>query len=604
MQRTTSSPSLLPVYEGKLLDTDFEVRKSELSIPKVNFRRKKTGEYSSRNSIDYRASSNNILSARADSSFQASEAAGITARGTFNEVVPSMKSTLSLKKTLPKLYTEGIHNNIRERKENLKGLYDVLYKRMLKAHGINVEREELKQVMTRSKPIFDNTYSVKYLGVIDGNNIGVSTQRIPFEKISKSELKSLKHSPRGDKQAVPPEKRRRRRKNLMQRHSMNPLPTTTVPDPKTRAASPALQWKDLEKYLASKSDLSPEEIENLHAEVQSKPAISSQEVHTHTLEDESLLKPRLQEPPPEFNSLLPVPEKPLLNFKMMSISEYRRSRRTSAETLGAAGSITERNEVNLFPSNQESSQFKLVPSASEPYIVEEQPTNPDLKRFQRTYLATNFFLPHKMQTLKKKQLKAKENHLSTFKKAPEIPQPQQSTLEDETKDMMMVNSNSPLSKTKPKTKSVEPQKRKEYIDELSVQEKFRTHEVKVLMAKKRGYSYAKLLGSVNSQEKPEDILFENTKKVVRLKQIREERRKAHKQEEMQKKNIIAIINGYLPTPEVVDDSGELSPLKKNICVKVLEPTGNPMYNMFTRIRERINEIPEEEKLSNYMKGAC
>ena len=54
-------------------------------------------------------------------------------------------------KPLPKLYTESLQKNVSEKFAKFKEKFGVLYKYMLKAHGINVEKEDLKDVIRKSR---------------------------------------------------------------------------------------------------------------------------------------------------------------------------------------------------------------------------------------------------------------------------------------------------------------------------------------------------------------------------------------------------------------------------------------------------------------------
>ena len=92
--------------------------------------------------------------------------------------------------------------------------------------------------------------------------------------------------------------------------------------------------------------------------------------------------------------------------------------------------------------------------------------------------------------MRKKRQKASEEYISCYKN---IQSNQHEADEPDYKQDLMV-------RVKRKVVNADPRMKRDYIDELNIPEKFRTHEVKTLMSNKTNYSYSMLLSTVYSKE--------------------------------------------------------------------------------------------------------
>jgi len=100
-------------------------------------------------------------------------------------------------------------------------------------------------------------------------------------------------------------------------------------------------------------------------------------------------------------------------------------------------------------------------------------------------------------------------------------------------------------------------------DDLDELENSRTFELRNVMAKNTKYSYAKLLQTMQTKERPETALIENTQKREKILATRDEKRRLF----LQEKN------------EYNGDFGS------NYIVKIQYPKENKMLNQFIKIRE-------------------
>jgi len=107
-------------------------------------------------------------------------------------------------------------------------------------------------------------------------------------------------------------------------------------------------------------------------------------------------------------------------------------------------------------------------------------------------------------------------------------------------------------------------------DDLDVLEKYRTHELKNVMANSTKYSYAKLLKTMKTKERPETALIENTQKREKILATREEKRRLLQQPQ---------VDGSLEID--TKDYGN------NYVVKIQYPKENKMLNRFIKIRENV-----------------
>jgi len=111
---------------------------------------------------------------------------------------------------------------------------------------------------------------------------------------------------------------------------------------------------------------------------------------------------------------------------------------------------------------------------------------------------------------------------------------------------------------------------KPFKDELDVPERFRTHEVKKVMAGQAKYSYSKLLKTMYSNEKPETVLIENTEKMERILAMRGDGR-------------------HTARPVMGSDDPYQHGPNGNYIVKVMYPKENEMFNRFVKIRSNVEK---------------
>jgi len=471
-------------------------------------------------------------------------------------ILPSASHRLS-----PEIYQKGLE----ERFSKIKGRYAKVNKPLPLVRDIsveNIEKPEINNPRFSKKtdiahpPSVKETYSIKYFGVKD-NIFSLVSSRLPIEKMSINDVKAAKYDLQGQgKKEV---------QRLIMEGSQDFMEQEGPVSPiisKTEGAN-FFSPKTLEIFTGRQRDKDPDDIVVIEKLVG------------------GLTERRQSDSPPSHQH------------------QNHHMRRYNTE--GA-----ESPELGL----KESTKFVLVPLANKPRLVTQRTmTDPDeskeslgemkglrfgsIKSMNRqdrsntAVIGVKSFLPRNMQIFKKKDNKAiQEQYMSAVRGLP-LAQSQAISSAEEVQNIKIA----PLCLGR-HVMNNKGKQRKEYQDELNIPERFRTHEVRTLMAKKAQYSYSRLLSNVYSSENPEDMVIQNTRKLEELKrrriQMKQEYNKiaAMKDKRQSPKKVYISDNqiGVKPEDYVFNEKGEY-------CIKVTEPAQNPLYNNFKSIREKVSSYP-------------
>ena len=495
----------------------------------------------------------------------------------------------SLQKTLPRLYTPSQYQAASQKLNNLRERYQHLYVKPEGTEGDlpqDLAQENLKELVLEAEKVFNATYSVKYFGVKD-NTLGIVSKRVPMnnnitdKQQEKTKNSTAKGGSAGRKQRFCQEKKAQADRTRMM--------SLTNPNKNSQLSWGLGAWKEGGNTSSKGRVEGPEG----DAKISSEPGdgLNTPIKESHSRNNSggaSGAKERAATASSNMRVSYPQKHDEVKNF------EEDDGRINEEEAVNEENNGEEFNESYYYE--------QLAREAQERAQIE---ANQEGAR----YVVTKYFVPKKLQAVKKKPeedskgprrtpkilevkgnvdkrntessqghgdmfgaMGGQENRERIWQKVVVADQTASNNADFERKLMSLGKVKRSLLRNVRVEKAWE---NRPYKDELDVQEKFRTHEVQKVMADNAKYSYAKLLETMQTNERPETALISNTEKMEKILSIRKE-----------KKRLIASRGGDNEEFDVVEN--EKRGANGRYMVKVWYPKENEMFNRFVKIRANMD----------------
>jgi len=550
--------------------------KPQLAIKKMGYQFSDRNSYSSRSLKDKRSQPEGFYSSRDLSAKlhpynltnSSNCASNINSKGNLglerNQSQNLESSSAFLQKSQARISpVELAHKSLEERFSKLKSRYIKGSNNNKPVTLINVENIEKSDPLPRTSrktelpPPMKETYSIKYFGVKD-NTFSLVSSRVPIEKLSINYVKAAKYD-LSTKKEIPPQQYK-----LIMEQSQDFMEQDGPVSPiiSRNEGAHFFSPKTLEIFSGRPRDKTTEP-----DEVVLEKLVTGGNTSTNRRQSESPTTRRYYtegaETPEVHNEKAKFVLVPLANNSKMNSSQ----------------------RVPTDPDELKGLKFGSLKSINQ---LQQERTN-------TAVLGVKNFLPNNMQIFRKNT----DKFTSAYRATPMTKSQVTVATNTATEEMTPVTAQNSTTTTK-----IQPlclsrhfannkggKIKKEYKDELNVPERFRTHEVRTLMAKKAQYSYSRLLSNVYSGENPEDVVIQNTQKLQELKKRRSQLKKeynrtaAMKNRSPNKVYIASDVQGEVAHEDyILNEKGEY-------CIKVMEPAQNPLYNNFKSIKDRVYSYP-------------
>ena len=453
-------------------------------------------------------------------------------------------SCSEVRRSLPKLYTDNVQKNVSEKLTKLREKYGTLYRNILKAHGINVDKEDLNDIMRKCQVIFQNTYSKKYFGMID-NNFGIESTRLPLHVHAQENPK------------------------LNDEEFVNFLKFTYRHNSQQEPFSPAKSPVFGSSIVESPSNLKKDDVILVKDEVEAalRKSCSIELIKSINQKEENKQEDKFALDTPDTIELV---EEDKINYQLVSV-------RKSQATIQELGTFQTEQTPRINHSKSQDARRKSLAVLKSPEKGKSDQVIKDTKSLTNSQIINNYSLPSKALALRKKRQKATEDYIACYKT---LSSAQNATEENNYPQGLS-------SRIRKNLVNAETRIKKNFMDELSIPEKFRTYETRAIMSNRKSYSYSKLLSSVYSKETPEDALIQNTLKMEEMRLKRDENKQAHINSMNAKKDSSRSYKRKPSRNGNIITEDDISPDRRVYFIKTSEPAANQMYNTFTRIRGKV-----------------